>query len=153
MTATQGSGARPAQTSADKARQKISPSPGALVLACRRRRPGGLEERRRRPSLAGRLPFGLPPAALALLAGSAAKRLVAPARNEHIVATDADLAPACSSPGSPGALILRAHPDTALRNGATGLLSRIGNARKAGRFGFSRFWAETVVALATFGKD
>ena len=102
-----GSGARPAQMSADKARQKISPSPGALVLACRRRRPGGLEERRPGRSLAGRLPFGLPAAAVALLAGGATEHLIGPPWHEDVLATGANLASACSSPGSSLALVGR----------------------------------------------
>src|ERR1700733_13154677 len=66
LTATPGSRARPARTLADKARQKVRPPPGALVLARRRRRLVGLEERRLRlAALAARLALGLPPAAVA----------------------------------------------------------------------------------------
>jgi hypothetical protein len=100
-----------------KSARRRAISSGALSWPLSRRRRWHrlrLDERRPGQPLAGRLPGCLSPAALALLAGIAAERLIATARNERIVATVANLAPACSSPGSIFPLADRAfsHLDT-----------------------------------------
>jgi hypothetical protein len=102
----------------------------------------GLDERRRWLTTLRHCLALLPPTpGLAPLAGGTTKHLIGPPGREGVMTTGANLAALTSSPGPPLALIARVQHGSP--KGATALLSRIGNARKAGRFGFSRSWAET----------